>query len=99
MNYKKLIISLALPQLAGLIGAVFTSSGVSSWYATIEKPAFTPPDWVFGPAWTLLYLLMGIALYLVWQKDFKKIKPALSVFGVQLVLNTLWSIIFFGLQA
>lgn len=98
MDYKKLVVSLALPQLAGLIGAIFTGSNVSAWYTTIEKPAFTPPGWVFGPAWTLLYLLMGISLYLVWSRA-ETHKRALSVFTVQLVLNTLWSIIFFGLQA
>ena len=99
MNYKKLLVSLALPQIVGLTAAFFTSSGVSTWYTTIEKPAFTPPGWVFGPAWTLLYLLMGIALYLVWQKGFEKTKPALLAFGVQLVLNGFWSVIFFKLQA
>ncbi|MEF8847314.1 MAG: TspO/MBR family protein [Candidatus Paceibacterota bacterium] len=98
MNYKKLIASLALPQLAGLIGAFFTGSSVSGWYTTIEKPVFTPPGWIFGPAWTLLYLLMGVSLYLVWSRA-KTHKKALFVFAVQLVLNTLWSIIFFGLQA
>ena len=93
----KLIISLIVCQLAGAIGSVFTVSSVGSWYSGLAKPFFNPPSWLFGPVWTILYLLMGISLYLVWTKKLKS-KTALYIFGVQLVLNTLWSIFFFGLQ-
>jgi len=92
----KLIISLALPFLASAIGSLFTVTGISSWYSEIQKPFFNPPSWIFGPVWTLLYLLMGISLYLVWTK--KSDKKAFVVFGIQLALNALWSILFFGLQ-
>jgi len=97
----KLVISLILPQLAGGIGALFTTPSVTSWYGTITKPSFNPPSWVFGPVWTTLFVLMGIALYLVWQQGTKRpqVRYALAIFGVQLVLNTLWSIIFFGLHS
>lgn len=95
----KLIISLLLPQLAGGIGGIFTSRSVSTWYKTLSKPALNPPDWIFGPVWTTLFLLMGYALYLVWTSETGQNKKlAYAIFGAQLVLNTLWSIIFFGLQ-
>jgi len=69
-----------------------------SWYNTLNKPFFTPPSWLFGPAWTVLYILMGVSAYLVWKKGFKKkqIKEALKIFAIQLVLNLSWSPIFFG---
>lgn len=99
-NFIKLAVSLIIPQLAGVIGSFFTIPMIKSgWYAGLTKPALAPPNWVFGPAWTTLFLLMGVALYLVWTNktaDKKHQKQALIVFGVQLVLNTLWSIIFFG---
>jgi benzodiazapine receptor len=98
-NIYKLIISLLIPQLAGGIGSIFTASSVKSWYLTLEKPAINPPSWVFGPVWTALFLLMGYALYLVWTAKTEKSKKwAYVIFGGQLVLNTLWSIIFFGFQ-
>ncbi len=97
----KLIISILIPQLAGLIGSVFTISSVKNWYPTLNKPSFTPPSWIFAPAWTLLFLLMGISLYLVWQKGLETpgVKKALIIFGVQLILNILWSVLFFGLRS
>ena len=97
MNWFKLIISLIIPQLAAIIGGLFTAKSIPTWYATLIKPSFNPPNWLFGPVWTTLYLLMGISLYLVWnsQKDFK---VALIIFGIQLGLNLLWSILFFGLH-
>jgi tryptophan-rich sensory protein len=87
-------------QLAGIIGSVFTASSVSTWYTALQKPSLNPPSWVFGPVWTTLFVLMGIAAYLIYENGFKKknVRIALSVFAVQLVLNTLWSILFFGLQ-
>ncbi|MFH0840775.1 MAG: TspO/MBR family protein [bacterium] len=100
MNYKRLIISLVLPQLAGVIGSVFTVSSISTWYATLEKPSFNPPSWLFGPVWILLYLLMGISIYLVWQKikENKKVKAGMILFWIHLFFNAIWSIIFFGFQ-
>ncbi|MBU1111881.1 MAG: TspO/MBR family protein [archaeon] len=100
INYWKLIISLVVCQLAGVIGSFFTVSSVSTWYLTLTKPSFNPPSWVFGPVWITLFFLMGISLYLVWNSYDKKkdTKIALSFFSAQLVLNSLWSIFFFGLR-
>ena len=97
----KLLAMIAISELAGIIGSVFTAPSIPTWYATLAKPTLNPPSWVFAPVWTTLFLLMGIAAYLVWTRP--NVKPrqrniALSVFGVQLALNTLWSILFFGLQ-
>ena len=85
-----------LPFLASAIGGLFTASSVSTWYVELNKPVFNPPSWIFGPVWTLLYLLIGISLYLVWIK--KDDVRAFFVFGIQLFLNALWSILFFGLK-
>ncbi|MBL7155079.1 MAG: tryptophan-rich sensory protein [Candidatus Portnoybacteria bacterium] len=100
MNYKRLIISLALPQLAGLVGSVFTSSAIPTWYAGLQKPSFSPPNWLFGPVWILLYILMGISVYLIWQRveENKKAKGALWLFWIHLFFNAIWSVIFFGLH-
>ena len=105
MNYKRLIISLALPQLAGLIGSLFTAPAIATWYAFLEKPSFNPPNWIFGPVWVLLYILMGISVYLVWSSFTKasegqsrKSKVALWLFWIHLFFNAIWSIVFFGLQ-
>jgi len=92
----KLIISIIFPFLASAIGGFFTTNSVSTWYVTLIKPPFNPPSWVFGPVWGILYLLMGISLYLVWIKKFDK--KAFTFFGIQLFLNALWSILFFGLK-
>lgn len=93
----KLFISILLPFVASAIGGFFTVSSVSSWYVTLVKPSFNPPSWIFGPVWSILYLLMGISLYLVWVK--KEDLKVFLIFGTQLFLNVLWSILFFGLQA
>jgi translocator protein len=100
MNYKRLAISLILPQLAGFIGSFFTVSAIPNWYATLQKPSFSPPNWLFGPTWILLYCLMGVSVYLVWQKieEDKKAKKAVWLFWIHLVFNAIWSIVFFGLQ-
>lgn len=114
IDYIKLIISIGISLMAGIIGGVFTSQSIPTWYATLEKPPWNPPNWVFGPVWTILYILMGISLYLLWTTlpktpIIKKLlhqagegsltkKIALSLFIIQLVLNLFWSIIFFGLK-
>jgi len=100
IDWLKLVISIAIPLLAGFIGSFFTSESVSTWYQTITKPSFNPPSWVFGPVWTTLFILMGIALYLVWTKGWKKdeVKIGIYFFSAQMVLNILWSFLFFYLQ-
>lgn len=100
MNYKRLIISLALPQMAGIIGSFFTAPAISTWYATLQKPSFNPPNWLFAPVWTAIYILMGISLYLVWQKidKDKRTKTELWIFWIHLFFNAIWSLVFFGLQ-
>jgi benzodiazapine receptor len=98
-NYLKLIISLALPQLMGGLGAFFTLSSVNSWFITLNKPSWNPPSWLFGPVWTLLYVLMGIACYLIWRSDYPQKKALLKLYFVQLILNALWSPAFFGMQS
>jgi benzodiazapine receptor len=99
-NPAKLIIAVLTPICAGLIGSIFTVQSIPTWYATLVKPELSPPNWIFGPAWTTLYILMGIAAFLVWKKEIKNkaVKTALIVFAGQLLLNTIWSIIFFGMQ-
>lgn len=98
-----LIVFVAISELAGVIGAIFTSPAIPTWYAALIKPELAPPNWLFAPVWTALYFLMGVAAFLVWRKrsegaDATQIKRAITIFSVQLILNTLWSIIFFGLQ-
>ena len=100
MKLTKLIVSLFLCYAVAFLGGVITYTSIPTWYAMLHKPFFTPPNIVFGPIWLLLYTLMGIALYSVWlAKAVGKNKSrALSLFGLQLVLNLLWSYVFFGLH-
>lgn len=99
-HLPKLLVSISIPELVGIISTSFTIAAIPTWYATLTKPFFSPPNWVFGHAWTILYGLMGISAYLVWMKGIqkKKVKEALTIYGVQLVLNFFWSLIFFGLR-
>ena len=94
----KLTISVLLCQLAGIVGSFFTIRSVDTWYVNLRKPFFTPPDSVFGPVWIILYVLMGISLFLIWRKGLESSfsKRAFSVFMLQLLLNSLWSFAFFG---
>ena len=94
----KLIGSVLLCEAAGGIGSIFTRDSVEDWYPKLEKPSFTPPGWIFGPVWTLLFALMGISLYVVSQQREEGGAPRTShvLFGIQLVLNVLWSYLFFG---
>jgi tryptophan-rich sensory protein len=87
-------------QLAGLVGSIFTAQSVDTWYVTLNKPVFNPPNWLFGPVWICLYLFMGIAAYLVWKKgaDKKKARKAVGFYFIHLLLNAAWSVIFFGLR-
>ncbi len=93
-----IIVAVVVCELAGIIGSVFTTPSIPGWYAGIVKPSFNPPNWIFGPVWTVLYAMMGLAAYLVYEMGLKRpeVKRALTVFTAQLVLNTLWSIVFFG---
>lgn len=97
----KLIVSIVFCQCAGIIGSVFTSTAIPSWYVTLNKPFFTPPNWLFAPVWITLYTLMGVAAFFIWRQGFqdRQVQRALSIFGVQLIFNALWSAAFFGLQS
>jgi tryptophan-rich sensory protein len=96
-NIFKLIIAVAIPIIVGSTSGFFTITGVESWYQTIQKPSWNPPSWIFGPVWTSLYIMMGVALFLVWKSplspDIKR--TAILLFAIQLVLNFFWSFIFF----
>ncbi len=93
------IMFLAICFVAAAVGASFTNSSVKTWYPRLQKPAGTPPSWVFGPVWSVLYFLMGTAVWLVWQlREERDVRLALSLFFGQLLLNAAWSFIFFGLQ-
>lgn len=93
---KKLIISILLPFSAAIVGSLFTSSAIETWYTTLTRPSLAPPNWIFGPVWTLLYLLMGISFYLIWKNKSALKKLAIKLFLVQMVLNVAWSPLFFG---
>jgi len=98
-NIYKLIISLAIPLIFGYLGSVFTSKSVNSWYLTLKKPSFNPPNWIFAPVWTFLFILMGLSFYLIWRKVYSREKrSAFFVYFIQLFLNLLWSLFFFGLK-
>ena len=96
-----LVISILVCQGAGIIGSLFTRPSIPIWYATLEKPPLTPPQWVFAPAWIMLFTLMGIALFLVWRTGFteRHKRIAIGIFGTQLFLNILRSALFFGLRS
>lgn len=84
-------------ELAGVVPSLLTAGDVATWYPTLVKPWFTPPSWVFGPVWTTLYFLMGVALYLVWRRaESRARRTALVLFAVQLALNAAWTLVFFG---
>ncbi|CAN5523032.1 TspO/MBR family protein [soil metagenome] len=96
-NLFTLIICLAIPLIIGGISGYATMDGLTSWYQTLNKPSFNPPNYLFGPVWTTLYVFMGISLYLIWRAPLTDVrKLALIIFSVQLILNFFWSIIFFS---
>jgi translocator protein len=123
-NVAKFIISVLICEGAGIVGSFFTAPAISTWYASLIKPSFAPPNWVFAPVWTALFFLMGVSLYLVWAKNFKipvsenktpakkawnpiseklwsgawKEENVVAIFSLQLILNILWSALFFGLK-
>jgi translocator protein len=100
-DLPKLAISIIGCELVGILGTPFTISAIPTWYATLNKPIFAPPNWIFGPVWTLLYFLMGVSFYLIWKQGWKtkQTKEARLYFLGQLGLNFIWSPIFFGLRS
>jgi len=99
MKYKRLAISLAIPQLAGLAGSFFTAPAIQNWYVNLQRPSFSPPNWLFGPVWITLYLMMGVSIYLIWNKlDEQNARGVFWLFWIHLFFNATWSMIFFGLH-
>jgi benzodiazapine receptor len=100
-DIAKLAISVIVCLAPGLVGSVITAKAIPTWYAFLNKPAFTPPNWLFAPVWTALYVMMGVALFLIWRKglDYPGAKAAIVLFFVQLILNGLWTPVFFGLRS
>ena len=96
----KLVCSVSVCLLTGFVGSFSTMNSVTSWYADLSRPSFTPPDWTFGVVWPILYIMMGISVFMIWNRglDKRKVKIALGLFLLQLVLNGLWTPIFFGLH-
>ena len=97
-SWLGLVFFLAISFGAAAIGGAATTPKIPGWYASLAKPSWNPPSWVFGPVWPALYLAMAVAAWLVWRKDGRGAKLPLTLFGVQLGLNVLWSILFFGLE-
>jgi translocator protein len=100
-TFLRFIVSILIPIAVGISAGILTASSVSSWYATLTKPSFNPPNWIFAPVWNLLYFLMGLALFIVWQKEKENpnFKKAVWIFAIQLALNFFWSLIFFGFHS
>lgn len=97
-NWLKLVLSGVICFGVAFLGSTATTPKIQSWYSTLEKPFFSPPNWVFGPVWTLLYALMAIGLYRVWLKKDNLTDKIYLWFWVQLILNSLWSWVFFGME-
>lgn len=100
VKIPQLILSIGICLGAGFVGSLFTTSAIPTWYVFLNKPFFAPPNWIFAPVWTVLYILMGISLYLVVISNTKHVirRKAITIFTIQLGLNAIWSIIFFGLR-
>lgn len=97
-SLPRLLFSIVLCEATGFLSALYVMGEINSWYATLTKPVFSPPNWIFGPVWTILYALMGIYLYKVWVSKIKLRSLLLPLFAVQLLLNFLWSLFFFNLH-
>lgn len=97
-KFWKFIISVVGAEAIGSLGVIFAGPNISTWYSTVNKASFNPPNWLFGPAWTILFFLMGWAFYLIWTNSAKNKSRAYGVFAIQFALNILWSAIFFGLK-
>ncbi|MDY8134788.1 TspO/MBR family protein [Aquimarina sp. 2201CG5-10] len=99
-KFIRIVIAVFLCLLIGFLSSIATQKSIDTWYPTLNKPFFTPPNWVFAPVWIIMYIMMGISAGIVWSRGFyhKWVKTALYHFGFQLLLNAAWSIFFFGLQ-
>ena len=96
-KFFKLTVSLILPIGLGSIAGIFTSKEITGWYASLNKPSFNPPSYLFGPVWTALYILMGVSMFLIWNTPKTELRQkALAIFGIQLFFNFWWSILFFS---
>lgn len=96
VDIRKLLISIILPLSTGAIAGIFTARAIPEWYATLNQPSFNPPNWIFGPVWTTLYIIMGISFFLIWKLESgKERNQAIVIFLVQLLLNLGWSFCFF----
>ncbi|OGG14622.1 TspO protein [Candidatus Gottesmanbacteria bacterium RIFCSPHIGHO2_01_FULL_39_10] len=97
-SWSLFIFSIGICLAAGVAGSLFTFQSIPTWYTGLEKPFFSPPNWVFAPVWTILYILMGISLYLVLSSKKKLKHEAVGVFMLQLGFNVFWSVLFFGMR-
>jgi translocator protein len=99
-KFLKLFLAIITCEVVGILGSIFTFPAITTWYQTLNKPFFSPPNYVFGPIWTTLYALMGISIFLILEKKIKSKQKnnLIYLFSLQLFLNFLWSIIFFGLH-
>ena len=95
-NLLKLLGLIGFCELVGFASSLFMGNSISNWYVLLNKPSWTPPNWLFAPVWTTLYALMGISLYLIVQSKSRIRSKALAIFGIQLLLNFLWTIVFFN---
>lgn len=96
-NWVKLVVSVLFTVGIGSLGGLFTISEIPGWYAGLQKPSFNPPNWLFGPVWSMLYLLMGISFYLIWKQPVSAVRNVgLTLFVIQFILNFFWSILFFN---
>lgn len=97
-NWVKAVISIAIPLAVGFTGSLFTETGQGTWFQNLEKPSWNPPGWLFGPVWTVLYIMLGIALFLIWKIDApsRLKRPAVTFWVLQMILNFLWSFLFFN---
>lgn len=98
INILKLFGAILICVGMGFLGSLATTPSINTWYVTLNKPVFNPPNWLFAPVWTILFICMGISLYLVWQSKIKNKSLSLTYFYIQLILNLLWSFIFFTLH-
>jgi benzodiazapine receptor len=100
-SYPILAAAILFCLIVGSLGSLVTITGTGSWYSALQKPFFAPPSWVFAPVWITLFILMGIALCLIWESgiEHRNVKVALGIFGIQFVLNVIWSFLFFGLES
>lgn len=96
-KYIRLILFIIGSELVGILGSVFTISSIPVWYANLTKPFFSPPNWIFGSVWTILYAMIGISFFLIYESK-KNNKEAIKLFGIQMLLNFIWTPLFFGLK-